>query len=391
MGPLDRIFNAAKPHFGEGGRLRRLYPFYDALHTFFYRLPVRTEHGAHVRDPFDLKRMMMTVVIALVPCALFGMYNIGHQHFLSRGMVPELLPCLLVGVRVMAPLYAVTYAVGLSIEMLFAIVRKHEMSEGFFVTGMLIPLILPPSIPLWQAGLATAFGTIMGKELFGGTGMNVFNPALVTRAFIFFAYPRSLSGDAVWTLTQGMPVDAFTMATPLAVGGNQAAAITDTLARHGYSFWKMFLGLTPGSIGETSEAAILAGALILVATGVGSWRIILSVFAGGAAAVLAFNALAPSPASFMALPVHYHFVMGSFAFGAVFMATDPVSATSTNAGKFVYGFLIGILIILVRVVNPAYEEGTMLAILLMNLFAPLIDYIVLQAHMKRRFARAKRG
>jgi Na+-transporting NADH:ubiquinone oxidoreductase subunit B len=388
---IDKLLKFAGSYFEGGGRFHAAWPLYDALHTFFYRLPVRTESGPHIRDSFDLKRMMMTVVVALLPCALFGMYNTGHQHFLSRGMAPEVLPSLLLGLKVMVPLYAVTYTVGLSIEMLFAIVRRHEMSEGFFVTGMLIPLIMPPTVPLWQLALATAFATVLGKELFGGTGMNIFNPALVARAFIFFAYPRSLSGDAPWTLTAGAPVDAFTMATPLAMGGDTTVTAVENLARHGHTFWNMFLGLTPGSIGETSEAAILIGAFILMATGVGSWRIILSVFAGGVAMALAFNALSPAPSSFMALPPHYHLVMGSFAFGAVFMATDPVSAASTNAGKYIYGFLIGVLIILVRVVNPAYEEGTMLAILFMNLFAPLIDYTVLQVHMKRRLARGKTG
>ncbi len=371
--------------------MRAAWPIYDALLTFFYRLPRPTTGGAHIRDAYDLKRMMMTVVIALVPCAFFGMYNLGHQHFLSQGLTPEFLPSMIEGLKVLAPLYAVTYAVGLSIELAFAIVRKHEMSEGFFVTGMLIPLIMPPTIPLWQLALATAFAVVLGKEVFGGTGMNIFNPALVARAFIFFAYPKSLSGHDVWTLTSGAPVDAFTMATPLAVAHEAAAGAMGHLADKGYGLWKLFIGLHPGCIGETSEAAILLGASILIATGVGSWRIIFSVFAGGAAAVFLFNALAPSPASIMALPLQYHLTMGSFAFGAVFMATDPVSAASTNGGKYVYGFCIGVLIILVRVLNPAYEEGTMLAILCMNVFAPLIDYTSLRIHMRRRRFRAKAG
>ncbi|MFZ5571283.1 MAG: NADH:ubiquinone reductase (Na(+)-transporting) subunit B [Thermodesulfobacteriota bacterium] len=386
---IDKIFNMLKPHFEEGGRIRAAWPLYDALQTLFYRLPVRTVAGVHLRDAYDLKRMMMTVVIALVPCALFGTYNTGYHHFLSRGMTPEFLPSMVEGLKVLVPLLVVTYTVGLTIEVVFAIVRKHEVSEGFFVSGMLITLIMPPTIPLWQVALATAFAVVLGKEVFGGTGMNIFNPALMARAFIFFAYPRSLSGHDVWTLTTGTPVDAYTMATPLAVAHETAFGVAEHLAEKGYGVWKMFIGLHPGCIGETSELAILLGAILLIGTGVGSWRIILSVFAGGAATVFLFNAVAPSPVSIMALPLQYHLVMGSFAFGAVFMATDPVSAASTNGGKYVYGFFIGVLIILVRVINPAYEEGTMLAILFMNLFAPLIDYTVLRIHMRRRRSRAK--
>ena len=388
---LNRLFEITRAHFDEGGRFNKMWPLYDALHTLFYRLPVRTDGGVHIRDAFDLKRMMMTVVIALLPCALFGMYNIGHQHFLSLGTEPRVLPSLIEGMLVMLPFYAVTYTVGLSIELLFAVVRRHELSEGFFVTGMLIPLILPPTLPLWQIALATAFSVVLSKELFGGTGMNIFNPALIARAFIFFAYPRSLSGNDVWTLGGERIVDTFTMATPLAVAGESTIHVTEHLAARSYSLWKMFIGLTPGSIGETSALAIIIGAIILIITGVGSTRIILSVFAGGGAMALVFNALSPASSSLMALPPHYHFVMGGFAFGAVFMATDPVSAASTEAGKYIYGFLIGALTILVRAVNPAYPEGMMLSILLMNLFAPLIDYIVLRLHAHRRLSRGKTG
>ncbi len=388
---LNGLFEKTKPYFSEGGRLNKLWPLYDALHTLFYRLPVRTVDGVHIRDAMDIKRMMMTVVIALLPCAVFGMYNIGHQHFLSMGIEPRILPSLLEGMIVLLPLYAITYTVGLTIELIFAMVRRHEISEGFFVTGMLIPLIMPPTVPLWQVALATAFSVVLAKELFGGTGMNIFNPALIARAFIFFAYPRSMSGNDVWTLGGERTVDAFTMATPLAAAADAPIAVTEQLAARGYTLWKMFIGLTPGSIGETSIAAILIGALILMVTGVGSTRIILSMFAGGGAMALLFNALAPAPSSFMAIPAHYHFVMGSFAFGAVFMATDPVSAATTSAGKYIYGFLIGALAIMVRAVNPAFPEGTMLAILLMNLFAPLIDYTVLRIHANRRLSRGKTG
>jgi len=331
---------------------------------------------------------MMIVVLALFPSMAFGTYNVGYQFYASAGITAGHLECLLKGLWVVVPLYAVTFAVGGFWEVLFALVRGEEINEGFFVTGALIPLIMPPTIPLWQLALAVSFGVVLGKELFGGTGMNIFNPALVSRAFLFFAYPKSISGAGVWTLTGGTVVDAYTMATPLHLGIEPKGEIIAHLSASGFDFWRMFTGLEPGSIGETSVIAILIGAILLVATGVGSWRIIVSVFAGGAAMALVCNAFAPSPANVMALPAHYHFVMGGFAFGAVFMATDPVSAAGTNAGKYVYGFLIGVLTVLVRALNPAYPEGMMLAILFMNLFAPLIDFVVVRLNMRRRRLRA---
>ncbi len=374
--------------FGKGGRLERLWPLVDAAETFFFRLPVRTAGGTHIRDAYDLKRMMMIVVLALIPSMVFGTYNIGYQFYASAGMPADHLACVLKGLTVIIPLYVVTFAVGGAWEVLFALIRGEEINEGFFVTGALIPLIMPPTIPLWQLALAVSFGVVLGKELFGGTGMNIFNPALVSRAFLFFAYPKSISGADVWTLTDGTVVDAYTMATPLHLGIEPKGDIVAHLAGSGFDFWRMLWGLEPGSIGETSAVAVLAGAFILVITGVGSWRIIVSVFAGGAAMALLCNAFAPSPASMLALPAHYHFVAGGFAFGAVFMATDPVSATGTNAGKYVYGFLIGLLTVMVRTLNPAYPEGMMLAILFMNLFAPLIDYTVVRLNMRRRVRRA---
>ena len=374
--------------FEKGGRFERLWPLVDAAETFFFRLPVRTAEGTHVRDAYDLKRMMMIVVLALFPSMAFGTYNVGYQFYASAGITAGHLECLLKGLWVVVPLYAVTFAVGGFWEVLFALVRGEEINEGFFVTGALIPLIMPPTIPLWQLALAVSFGVVLGKELFGGTGMNIFNPALVSRAFLFFAYPKSISGAGVWTLTGGTVVDAYTMATPLHLGIEPKGEIIAHLSASGFDFWRMFTGLEPGSIGETSVIAILIGAILLVATGVGSWRIIVSVFAGGAAMALVCNAFAPSPANVMALPAHYHFVMGGFAFGAVFMATDPVSAAGTNAGKYVYGFLIGVLTVLVRALNPAYPEGMMLAILFMNLFAPLIDFVVVRLNMRRRRLRA---
>ncbi len=387
---LERIFNKTRPHFEKGGRLEKLWPLFDAGETFLYRLPVRTAGGAHVRDAFDLKRMMMTVVLALVPSILFGTWNIGYQHYLSQGLKAEIVACFITGFRVIVPLYIVTFAVGGFWEALFAVIRREEINEGFFVTGFLIPLIVPPTIPLWQVAVAVSFGVVLGKEVFGGTGMNIFNPALVSRAFLFFAYPRSISGSEVWTLTGERIVDTYTMATPLWIGNGTAGNITEFLSTRGYDFWSLFWGLRPGSIGETCFPAIMAGALLLIVTGVGSWRIMASVFAGGWAMTAVVNLFAPSASSLLAIPFHYHMVMGGFAFGAVFMATDPVSAAGTNPGKFIYGFLIGALAILVRTLNPAYPEGMMLAILFMNLFAPLIDYIVVGIHVRRRKVHARR-
>ena len=385
---LSDRFKGVKEQFEEGGKFYNIWPLFDATETFLYRLPVRTRDGAHVRDAFDIKRMMMTVVLAIFPTIIFGMYNIGHQYYLSRGMDPQVIECFVRGAIVLIPMYLVVFVTGGLWEVLFALVRKHEINEGFFVTGTLIPLIMPPTIPLWMVAAGTSFGVVMGKEVFGGTGMNVFNPALVARAFIFFAYPQAISGDTVWTLLDGKAVDAYTMATPLSAGMSASSDIVATLQGHGYTLQNMFLGYIPGSIGETSTLLIMLGALLLIITGVGSWRIMLSVFAGGAAVAMLFNLVAPSADSLMALPPHYHFVMGGFAFGAVYMATDPVSASNTNTGKYIYGFLIGALAIVVRVMNPAFPEGMMLSILFMNLFAPLIDYGVIRTNMRRRMRRA---
>ena len=387
---LRSWLDSIEHHFEKGGRFEKWYALYEAADTFMYRPASVTRTTAHVRDGLDLKRMMMIVVLALFPSMAFGTYNVGYQFYASAGIAAGHLECLLKGLWVVVPLYAVTFAVGGFWEVLFALVRGEEINEGFFVTGALIPLIMPPTIPLWQLALAVSFGVVLGKELFGGTGMNIFNPALVSRAFLFFAYPKSISGAGVWTLTGGTVVDAYTMATPLHLGIEPKGEIIAHLSAYGFDFWRMFTGLEPGSIGETSAIAILIGAILLVATGVGSWRIIVSVFAGGAAMALVCNAFAPSPANVMALPAHYHFVMGGFAFGAVFMATDPVSSAFTQTGKLFYGFLIGLLCVLIRAINPAYPEGMMLAILFMNMFAPLIDHAVIAANKKRRAARHAR-
>lgn len=359
------------------------------LATMTFVSPEKTKSGAHIRDYYDIKRLMISVIFAGIPAFAFGIYNAGYQHYISQGIQAGFIDIIIKGSWLVLPILVVSYGVGGFWEVLFAVIRKHEVNEGLLVTGFLIPLIVPPSIPLWQVAVATSFGIIVGKEVFGGTGMNVFNPALVTRAFLFFAYPASISGDSVWTSFGSKVVDTYTGATPLAVASIKTGTpVVEALAEKGYGLWDLFLGLIPGSIGETSTLMILLGALFLIVNGVANWRIMLSVFAGGIVMALVLNAFAPSADSFMALPPHYHLVMGGFAFGAVFMATDPVSSSATMAGQYVYGFFIGLLAILVRVLNPAYPEGMMLAILFMNAFAPLIDNVVVWNNIRRRKQRA---
>ena len=370
-----------RPKFEEGGKLHAFHSLFDAMDTFFYTPEQTTVSGCHIRDAVDNKRTMFTVIIALIPALLFGMYNIGYQHYLSLGQVScycdNFWGNLGYGFLKILPMLLVSYIVGLGIECIFAQIRKHEVSEGYFVTGMLIPLICPPDVPLWQLAIAVAFAVIIGKEVFGGTGYNFLNPALVARAFLFFSYPSQMSGDTVWIAEQE---DAISGATPLgemlAGGVAPQASVLD-----------MFLGFIPGSVGETSVIAILIGAVILLVTGIASWRIMLSIFAGGAAMGLVFNMIGANP--YMEMPFYYHFLIGGFMFGAVFMATDPVTAAQTNIGKYIYGALIGIMAVLIRVLNPAYPEGMMLSILLLNVFAPLIDYYVVDANIRRRAKRAK--
>lgn len=370
-----------RPKFEEGGKLHAFHSLFDAMDTFFYTPEQTTVSGCHIRDAVDNKRTMFTVIIALIPALLFGMYNIGYQHYLSLGQVScycdNFWGNLGYGFLKILPMLLVSYIVGLGIECIFAQIRKHEVSEGYFVTGMLIPLICPPDVPLWQLAIAVAFAVIIGKEVFGGTGYNFLNPALVARAFLFFSYPSQMSGDTVWIAEQG---DAISGATPLgemlAGGVAPQASVLD-----------MFLGFIPGSVGETSVIAILIGAVILLVTGIASWRIMLSIFAGGAAMGLVFKMIGANP--YMEMPFYYHFLIGGFMFGAVFMATDPVTAAQTNTGKYIYGALIGIMAVLIRVLNPAYPEGMMLSILLLNVFAPLIDYYVVDANIRRRAKRAK--
>jgi Na+-transporting NADH:ubiquinone oxidoreductase subunit B len=394
------FFDKIRPHFEKGGKFEKYFYAYDAHETLLFVPGHTTKSGSHIRDSFDSKRMMFTVVVALIPALLFGIYNAGYQHFLSVGQTsPEFVDCLIQGAIAVLPILVVTYGVGLTIEMMFALSRKHEVSEGFLVSGMLITLIVPPTIPLWQVAVATAFGVIIGLEVFGGTGMNILNPALVTRAFLFFAYPAEISGDKVWTALGDKVVDGYSGATPLLFASSAPENVNIVQSMNqfgqgwmpgGFTFENMFMGLIPGSIGETSVIALLIGALLLIFTGVGSWRTMLSVVIGGYFMATIMHMFADSFASnhIFQLPPHYHLVMGGFMLGAIYMATDPVSSASTNAGKIIYGFLIGVLAIIIRTINPAYPEGMMLSILFMNVFAPLIDHYVIQANVKRRLARA---
>lgn len=381
---LKGLLERVEPLFEKGGKLERLYPAYDAFATLAFVLPNRTRSGSHIRDDFDSKRMMITVIIALIPPTLVGIFNVGYQRLLAAGVEVTFLAAAAQGLLRFLPILIVTYAVGLGWEFLFAVIRRHEVSEGFLVSGFLIALIVPPTIPWWQLAIATTFGVVIGKEIFGGTGMNIFNPALVVRAFLFFAYPAQISGDRVW-----VALDGYSAATPLAVVAEGAEApIVDVLAAQGVTWWNSFIGLIPGSIGETSALAILLGIGLLLITGVGSWRIMLSMLIGGVVMGAVLQLAAPHPGHFMALPVHYHLTLGGFAFGLAYMATDPVSAAATDAGKWIYGFLVGVLSILVRILNPAFPEGVMLAILFMNMFAPLIDHFVVRGNIKQRLARA---
>ena len=358
---------------------------YEAFHTFAFTPNRVTTSGSHVRDAIDLKRAMITVVIALIPAMLFGMWNVGYQTSLRATDWPYALGtaanwwyCLWFGFLRMLPLLAVSYIVGLTIEFAFAQIRHHQVNEGFLVTGFLIPMIVPVTTPLWQLALATAFAVIIGKEVFGGTGMNFLNPALVARAFLFFSYPTRMSGDNVWIAADLWGTDAIAGATPLA---ELAAGIQPSA-----SALDMLIGTIPGSTCETSVIAILLGAFLLLLTGIASWRIMLSVIVGGGLMGFLLNCIGAN--AYMQLPFYFHYLMGGFMFGAVFMATDPVTAAQTNIGKWIYGFLIGAFAVMLRLINPAYPEGMMLSILLMNCFAPLIDHCVIARNIKRRQRRA---
>ena len=432
---IRKRIDKVKPHFEKGGKWERWYYVFEAFETFAFVPNVTTRSkGVQIRDAVDLKRMVNTVIIAMVPCLLFGMYNVGHQHYLAIGQEATLWAKFLIGIYKVLPVVVVSYAAGLGTEFIFATIRRHPINEGFLVTGMLIPLIMPPTIPLWQVAMATIFAVIIGKEAFGGTGMNILNVALTARAFLYFAYPGEISGE-VWTHLPNQDteiVSGYSGATPLgiaALANNQSSTarrdvqdflskktddpseknimlyeeavqisndlntkslVSDRFSSHwGSSMYNtntMFIGLIPGSIGETSTLMCLIGGLILIFTGVGSWKIIVSVFAGAYGTALLFNLIGAN--EFMLMPAHYHLVLGGLAFGAVYMATDPVTAAQTEAGKWWYGILIGVLTVIIRVLNPAYPEGIMLAVLLMNVFAPLIDFYVVKANKKRRLSRA---
>ena len=377
---FKNILESVKPHFVEGGKLEKMYPAYDAFETFLF-VPDHTTHaGSHIRDAIDLKRTMITVVLALMPALFFGMWNVGQLHFTAIGELFTLISAFTFGALKMLPLIIVSYAVGLGIEFAFAISRGHSVNEGYLVTGMLIPMVMPIDVPLWMLAVSVVFAVIIGKEVFGGTGMNILNPALTARAFLFFAYPSFMSGDKVWVNTDGGAVDGFSGATPLA---DLAANIPLDMSLIG----SFFNGTIAGSVGETSFVAIMIGAVILLVTGIASWRTMISVFAGGFIMGLLFNLWGAN--EFMNIPSYVHLLLGGFAFGAVFMATDPVTAAQTNTAKYIVGFLIGVLAILIRVFNPAYPEGMMLAILFMNVFAPLVDHYVVSANIKRRLKRVK--
>lgn len=379
---LKNFFEKTEPYVQKGAKYHWLHSVHDGFFTFLFVPKHTAKTGTHVHDYIDLKRTMSIVVLALIPSLLLGMYNVGLQHYIAIGEAAAtgFFDMFLYGLIKVLPVVIVSYVVGLGIEFAFAQMRGHEINEGFLVSGMLIPLIMPVETPLWMVALATAFAVIFGKEVFGGTGMNIWNPALVARAFLFFAYPAQMSGNSVWIALgkNDTPIDGFTGATPMAdaAAGNINFSVADA-----------FFGFIPGSIGETSTLAILIGAIILIVTGIGNWKIMVSTVAGGVVMGIILNIFAVNP--YMELPFWQHLILGGFAFGAVFMATDPVSAAQTDKGKWIYGFLIGILAILIRVVNPAYPEGMMLAILLMNTFAPLIDHYVVQGHIKRRLKRAK--
>lgn len=395
---LRDLLDKQKPLFQKGGKLENLYYLYEAGETFMFSPNHTTSaKGAQIKDAIDLKRMMITVVIAMIPCLLFGIFNTGHMHYLAiEDPGATFGDKFLLGATLVLPIVLVAYAAGGLVEATFAVIRKHPINEGFLVTGMLIPLIVPATTPLWQVAIATIFAVVIAKEVFGGTGMNILNVAMTARAFLYFAYPAQISGDTVWTYIGDNAADGFSGATALSVvyqagqsGENAVAELTQHNAgimEGMFGFANMFMGFIPGSIGETSTLMVLIGAAILLFTGVASWKIMVSAFGGAYLMGLVMNIMAVN--EYMALPSHYHLVMGGIAFGIVFMATDPVSASQTESGKWIYGLLIGVLTIIIRVTNPAYPEGIMLAVLFMNVFAPLIDYYVVQANKKRRLQRA---
>lgn len=389
MNSLRNYLNKIKPKFEKGGKFHAFHSFYEGIDTFLFVPNNTSKTGVSIHDAIDSKRIMSFVVIALIPALLFGMYNVGYQHFKLAGILENASFAELFGYGFLAvfPKIIVSYVVGLGIEFIVAQWKHEEIQEGFLVTGLIIPLIIPVGCPLWMLAIATAFAVIFAKEIFGGTGMNFLNVAIVARAFLFFSYPTKMSGDAVWVSTNSIlglgkdMADGITCATPL----GQAATNVDINT----SLWNQFIGLIPGSIGETSVIAIAIGAIILLWTGIASWKTMLSVFVGGALTALLFNKISDPQNAVAMIPWYQHLILGGFCFGAVFMATDPVTSARTETGKYIYGFLIGVVAIMVRVMNPGYPEGMMLAILLMNAFAPLIDYCVVQKNISKRLKRIK--
>ena len=393
MKALLNLVEKIKPTFSKGGKFGFLHSTFDAFETFLFVPNTVTKSGSHIRDCVDLKRVMTVVIIALMPALAFGIWNVGEQHSIAFGLDMSFIEKVWFGFLKVLPLIIVSYVVGLGIEFISAQLRGHEVNEGYLVSGMIIPLIMPVDVPLWILALAVAFAVIIGKEVFGGTGMNIWNPALIARAFVFFAYPSQISGDTIWV--EGLNaakanamqvVDGFSGATPLGQAANGAVEFTTTTGEP-LSLMQAFIGTMPGSIGETSTIAILIGAVILIWTGVASWKIMVSCVAGALGVGFLINGFAEA-GTFAAVPAYWHLVLGGFAFGAVFMASDPVTSAQTEKGKWIYGFLVGVLAVIIRLFNPGYPEGMMLAILLMNTFAPLIDHYVVEGNIKKRIKRA---
>ena len=387
---LRDILDKIAPTFKADGKLEKLYPIFEATDTILFSTDERTHSGPHIRDSVDVKRVMILVVIALIPCYIFGAMNVGYQMAMALGQSSTMQENLMNGAMKILPIIAVAFASGAFWELLFAVVRRHPVSEGFLVTCALIPLVMPPTIPLWQVAVATTFGIVIGKEIFGGVGMNIFNPALVARAFLFFTYPGRISGDKVWVSGPDGYSGATALAVPAAELSQDAVTLLESVTQFDFSWINLFMGWIPGSIGETSTLWIMVGAVFLALTGIASWRVMVGAILGltGMAVLTNFMAeITGSTNTMLTLPAHYHLVMGGFAFGVAFMATEPVTGAHTDKGRWIYGIFIGGLTVIIRSVNPAYPEGVMLAILLMNAFASLIDYFVIQGNIKRRMVR----
>ena len=388
LGLLKKVLDKYRENFEEGGKLERLYPIYEATDTILFSTNEVTENGPHIRDSIDTKRVMILVVISLLPLYVFGAINIGFQNSIAIGLERSNWENFWFGFYKILPIIIATFTAGAFWELLFAVVRKHPVSEGFLVTCALIPLTMPAGIPLWQIVVATTFGIVIGKEIFGGVGMNIFNPALMARVFIFFTYPTKISGDKVWVLGPDGYSGATALSIPAAELNQDALTLLNKFDQFDYSWWNMFWGWIPGSIGETNKFLIIIGALFLAYIKVVNWRVIFGAVVGLVATAILTNLVAPfSSNSMFTIPPHYHLVMGSFLFGAAFMATEPVTGCHTNQGRWVYGILFGSLTVIIRAINPAYPEGVMLSILFVNAFAALIDWFVIQANIKRRQAR----